>query len=176
MFDENGNAIFSEYFTAHVNDKDNITFTFNDIIPATGNGYYKLLIWSAGILNVTPRFTEIFSSDFSSWNEGIPDDFIIEKTIGNPVLENDANRAKISGTAPWRIKLQPDIITEINREYRITINLIQGRITLNSGINHANISAIGINTVSLFAGNTNIYIQANNNTTIIDDLKIEEAA
>ena len=151
-------------------------FEFFNTIPATGNGYYKLVMWKI-IENVTPKYTEVFSSDFSSWTEGEPDDFTITDNGGSPTIENDGDRAKMTADGflnKYKIILIPDLIAEINRKYRIGVKIDQGGLYISSGGNQVFLSTTGTFQVLLIAGSTQIRLRANGAISIIDDLIIEE--
>lgn len=175
VYNHNNKAIYSEYFTAEVIDEDRLKFSFEDHIPATGNGYYTVIIWKI-IDQVDPYYTEIFYSDFSSWSEGIPDDWTTEEPeLGGATIENDSSRCKFNNDAYGKVKILPDISLDIFRQYRISLKLDSGDLLVKSGFNQHIISAAGEYIFEFYIlGTAELKFCSNTATTsILDWVKIE---
>jgi hypothetical protein len=178
MQDENGDTISGEYFDAHPIDIDNTLFTFNAAIPATGNGYYKLFMWSVGLVNVPPRYINIFTSSFTDWTGDVPDGFTVEfPAAGNPTIEEDTDRALLTADGVSRVRLISTITLEIGREYRLSLNIISGNIRVVCGTNSYSLNSIGTSTITFTATATTLSIRNGYlSTALIDDLVIDEKA
>jgi len=178
MYNENGLAIYSEYYDAQIVNANSITFTFHDAIPVTGNGYYRVLIWNPGIANVTPRYTNVFTSTFTSWTGDVPDGYTVEiPFFSSASIVNSSGRALMTKDGISSIRLIPEVTFEQGREYRLSLNLVSGNVKLICGNITYSILIAGINTITFVADGTSLTIKNGTAASaIIDDLVIDEMA
>lgn len=168
VYDENGIEISDAYFDAVPIDANNIRFTFNDVIPTSGNGYYKVVIWKI-IYDVELRYTELLNIQFTSESDLDYFTYSIGDSYSINVLEGKLN----IGADYLPMQLLFDYLVTVGAQYRISIKIDTGSIKL-INVKTEVVLTTGIYSLNVVANNTHIGFQAHNSMSVDIDYIILE--
>ena len=191
MFNELDERISSEYFAYSSADRNSVDLTIFGVIPATGTGYYKVLIYKITDTIEIPQLPtpgNSFSDDFALWESAPfgqkPQNWNINTLLltATRYFQNINSTLHINdpGTDPQLELIAANFLTQSGVKYQLQFTLTRGAIEVIIGTQKFLVTNLGTYSVTFTAAaSTNVKVRRGRfflstlPTPIIDNFSIQ---